>query len=208
MVDELHSEFDLVLWRSLDNLPSIREFLAELPEIKYCVGDNSPKRMLRLQGLTVENGKTLCNTGKTLQATQTEWENLIRYYGGHPLFLKMVATTIHNLFNGNVAEFLHSNINLYGGIGQHLDRQFQALSTREQQLLCHLARQSDRITFKDIRESPTLMPLQALVEAFEGLEGRSFIQKQEDYFILQPAIRYYAIAQCKAIEPSGQVSAS
>lgn len=291
LVDELHTEFDLVLWRSLDTLPPIRELLTELilsfphfsreelahnvqgklsqlirclrsvrcllvldgvervlhpdssdsdnhgnttgkipecewyrrllkrlgevsymgctivtscqklSEIQYGVRDNSPKRMLQLQGLTVEDGKTLCNIGTTLQATQSEWETLIHYYGGHPLFLKMAVATIRNLFNDKVAEFLHGDINPYGEIRQYLDREFQTLSVTEQQLLCYLVQQGDRISFKDIRDqSPPLMILPILIEAFEGLEERSLIVKQKDYFILPPAIRDSAIAWCKANE--------
>jgi len=176
----------------------------KLPEIKPVVGENSPKRMLRLKGLSLEDGQALGNRGGTLQGSQTDWENLVQYYGGNPRFLKIAATTIHNLFNDKIANFLHCNVTLYGEIYQHLDQQFQALSAPEQQLLCHLARQPAPITFQELRDqSPPLMPLQRIIEALEELAGRGLIEKQGNYLVLQPVIRDYASAFCQALNLSG-----
>ncbi|NER22487.1 MAG: NACHT domain-containing protein [Symploca sp. SIO1C2] len=174
------------------------------PEIKHFVGDNSPRRFLHLQGLSLEDCKALCNREGILSGTQTDWENLMNYYGGNPLFLKIAATTIHNLFNSNIGEFLHCNVKLYGEICQKLDQQFRALSASEVQLLCYLAQQPNHISFKELQEqSPPLMPLQAIIEALEELAGRGLIKKQGDYFVLQPVLRDYGSAKCKAIAPSG-----
>ncbi|NES18170.1 MAG: NACHT domain-containing protein [Symploca sp. SIO3E6] len=174
----------------------------KLPEMKHVVGENSPRQMLQLQGLSLEEGKALCNRGGTLPGTPTDWEHLMNYYGGNPQFLKIAATTIHNLFNSQIGEFLHYNVKLYGEIDQQLDQQFQALSAPERQLLCHLARQPDPITFQELREqSPPLMPLQTIIEALEELAGRGLIEKQDDYFVLPPVIRDYGSACCKVIAP-------
>jgi len=180
----------------------------KLPEIKHVIGENSPRRLLQLKGLSLSEGKTLCNRGGILPGTQTDWENLMNYYGGNPRFLKIAATTIHSLFNSNIGEFLQYNVKLYGEIYQQLDQQFQALSFPEKQLLCHLAQQPNPISFKELREqSPPLMPLQTIIEALEELAGRGLIEKQGDYFVLQPVRWDYASTCCQAIAPSEEILA-
>ncbi|NEP09557.1 MAG: NACHT domain-containing protein [Symploca sp. SIO2C1] len=168
----------------------------KLPDMKHVIGESSPRRLLCLQGLSLEDGKTLCNKGGTLQGTPTDWENLINYYGGNPLFLKIAVTTIHNLFNSKIPEFLQYNVKLYGEIYQQLDQQFRALSAPEQLLLCHLAQQPDPTTFQELLDqSPPLMALQTIIEVLEELAGLALIEKQGDYFVLQPVLRDYASAK-------------
>ena len=170
----------------------------EPQEVKHVVGENLPARVLRIEGLTVEQGQKLFDLRGAFEATPTDWQQLIEYYDGHPLFLKIAANTILKLFNGNIAEFLRYDVRLYGDIRKHLDEQFQGLSEAEWQLLCCLARQSGSATLDELRDRvQSLMPLQDMLEALENLEGRTLIEKKGGDFCLGPVMRDYAIANCQ-----------
>jgi hypothetical protein len=60
---------------------------------------------------------------------------LIDSYAGNPLFLKLVATTIQDLFAGSVDQFLEQGTLVFGDIRRILDQQFNALSELEN-ILC------------------------------------------------------------------------
>ena len=54
-------------------------------------------------------------------------EKLIQYYRGHPLALKIAATSILDLFNGNISDFLE-NTTVSNGDRNLLNHQFERLS--------------------------------------------------------------------------------
>jgi hypothetical protein len=41
-----------------------------------------------------------------LTSSESEWSLLIQRYAGNPLFIKIVATAIQDLFNGSISKFL------------------------------------------------------------------------------------------------------
>ncbi len=64
-----------------------------------------------------------------------EYHILIDSYGGNPLFLKLFATTIQDLFAGSVDQFLEQDTLVFGDIRRILDQQFNRLSELEN-ILC------------------------------------------------------------------------
>jgi len=69
-------------------------------EITALKGENSPVRTLQLKGIGAAAAEILRQ--KSLLNPET-WENLINAYQGNPLWLKIVATTIQEIFRGRVA---------------------------------------------------------------------------------------------------------
>ncbi len=69
-------------------------------------GDSLPVRSLQLTGLLETEGRELFNVKGQFTASEDQWQVLISRYGGNPLALKIVASSIRDFFDGNVSQFL------------------------------------------------------------------------------------------------------
>ncbi len=161
--------------------------------IRIKEGINSPIRSLRLSGLTGgEAEKVLAEKG--FSASGQECQSLVKLYAGNPLALKIVATTIHELFDGNIALFLEQGTIVFGDISDLLDQQFNRLSTLEQQVMYWLVINREWISFRELQED--IIPavsLKDLLETLESLQLRSLIEKKSGYFTQQPVVMEYVI---------------
>jgi len=115
--------------------------------------------------------------------------------------LKIISTTIHELFNGNVAEFLKQTALVLGDMLQSLlYEQFERLSDLEKDVLYWLALKRRPTTLADLRAD---MSWQAsgskLLDALESLRSRSLIEKitegAEILFMLEPVMLKYVNRQ-------------
>jgi len=68
-------------------------------------GRNLQVRSFRLSGLKPVEGQEIFKA-KGLSGSEDKSAVLIEQYAGNPLALKIVATAIQDVFDGNVAEFL------------------------------------------------------------------------------------------------------
>ncbi|MGL4497741.1 MAG: NB-ARC domain-containing protein [Planktothrix sp.] len=157
---------------------------------------------------TLEGSKSHCRTlpidglGEFAQEILTEmelndedkWLELIQFYSGNPLWLKIAANTIKELFDGSVAEFLSFPSPFLGDIETILHEHYQRLSPIERQVLSWLASQA---TVVDIFAHQTDLPLSEseLLKAVHSLLKRSLIEKVKEKgrsrFTLPPAIKEY-----------------
>ncbi|ASC73295.1 uncharacterized protein XM38_042590 [Halomicronema hongdechloris C2206] len=116
------------------------------------------------------------------------WNQLIRIYRGNPLVLKIVATTIRELFNGRVKDFLKQRITLItSDVSYLVEQQVQRLSTAEQTLLYELARLQKPVEIARLQQllSPEILqPLGSLVR-------RSLVEKSPAGFTLRPVVMEY-----------------
>ncbi|MBD2500555.1 WD40 domain-containing protein [Anabaena azotica] len=160
-------------------------------ELSLLEGKSLPVRSLQLSGLKVVEGQEILKV-KGLSAAEDEWEAMIECYGGNPLALKIVATTIEDVFGGNVTEFLQQNTFVFGDIRDILDQQFERLSDLEKEIMYWLAINCEPISISELRDdilSP--VPLQKLLEALESLVRRSLVEKSTTSFTLQPVVMEY-----------------
>ncbi|WP_257236212.1 hypothetical protein [Nostoc sp. 'Peltigera malacea cyanobiont' DB3992] len=97
-------------------------------------GDGLPVRTLALSGLEVAAGQTILKL-KGLSGSEDETRQLVECYGGNPLALKIAATSIRDLHEGNIACFFAEGTTVFQGIGNLLEQQFKRLSTSEQQVM-------------------------------------------------------------------------
>lgn len=167
-------------------------------ELAALEGKTLPVRSLQLTGLKEEAREIFKE--KNLSEVD-KWENLIQLYRGNPLALKIVATTIQELFGGNVSEFLKENTIVFGDIGDILDEQFERLSTLEQEILYWLAIECKPVSLPKLREdilSPVALP--ELIEALESLRRRSLIERTATggsalFTLQQPVVTEYITSQ-------------
>ncbi|TFI54554.1 NACHT domain-containing protein [Mastigocladus laminosus UU774] len=160
-------------------------------EVALMEGRSLPVHSLLLTGLNVEEGQEILKV-KGLSATDKECKRMIDLYAGNPLALKIIATTIQDIFGGNVTQFLEQDAAVFGDIRDVLDQQFARLSNLEKEIMYWLAINREPVSLSDLREdilSPT--PPKKLLEALESLVRRSLIDQSAATFTLQPVVMEY-----------------
>jgi WD40 repeat protein len=165
-------------------------------------GTTLPVRSLHLDGLTSCEGKEIF-AAKGLSCSEVQQQLLFEHYRGNPLALKIVATNIQELFNGDVAQFLEEGTAVFGDIWDLLAQQFTRLSMAEQQVMYWLAINREPIALSELKQDilPIVSPRE-LLEALESLQQRSLIEKATlsaskniASFTQQPAVMEYVTAQ-------------
>ncbi|MHC0067053.1 WD40 domain-containing protein [Nostoc sp. UIC 10890] len=156
-------------------------------------GKNSPIRSLKLSGLTQVEGQTIL-AEKGCCVSEDQCQVLVEYYAGNPLALKIVATTIEDLFDGNTAQFLQQGTIVFGDISDLLGQQFNRLSTLEQQVMYWLTINREWVSFTELQgDIIPAISLKALLETLESLQLRSLIEKKSGNFTQQPVVMEYVI---------------
>ncbi|GAP96963.1 WD40 domain-containing protein [Leptolyngbya sp. NIES-2104] len=170
-------------------------------EVAALEGESLPVRSLFLTGLDLIAGQNILKA-KGLSGTRIEAETLIQCYQGNPLALKIAATSILDLFAGNIAEFLQQGAIVFNGIRNLLDRQIRRLSAIEIQIMYWLAINREPVSATNLQAD--LIPKRSkadILEALESLKWRSLIEKakpsdsNEAYFTQQPVVMEYITAQ-------------
>ncbi len=161
----------------------------KLPEIL----ESETARSFRLSGLSAIEAVQLLQFNQ-LVATAGTLTQLIELYRGNPLALKIAAATIQELFDGDVAEFLHQKTAVFGDITTLLNQQFDRLSDLEKQIMTWLAINRDGATIAQLAEDIVpLIPKRYLIDAASSIARRPIVEKQGALFTLQPVVMEYVI---------------
>ena len=152
-------------------------------------------RSLQLTGLQQPEAQFILKD-KGLVSGEDESQLLIERYTGNPLALKIVATTIQSLFDGNVSRFLEQGTVVFGDIWELLDQQFNRLSALEKQVMYSIASNRKWVSLPQLRNDvlPNISPRE-LLETLESLQQRSLIEKDSASFTQQPVIMEYMSQQ-------------
>ncbi|MEC4817011.1 MAG: NB-ARC domain-containing protein [Scytonema sp. PMC 1069.18] len=180
----------------------------ELLEIKAL-----PVQILSLTGLQEEEAEKVFKyflrrqedkDGETEENTLIQ--TIIKSYSYSPLALKIVATTIKEIFDGSIVDFLEDLGQTAEDIGgeifvgallkDFLKQQFSRLSEMEKQVMYWLAINRDWVSIPELRDDiiPSLSASE-LLEILESLQRRSLIEKQAARFTLQPVLMEYVSEQ-------------
>ncbi|TAE42325.1 MAG: AAA family ATPase [Oscillatoriales cyanobacterium] len=161
-------------------------------------GENLPVRSLKLFGLSPPVCQQIL-ADKGLKVTLLQCRDIVNYFGGNPLALKLAATTIQTLFGGDTKAFLAQGNTVFSDLWDLLDRQFDRLSPLQQQIMYWLAINQEAATPAKLKAEilPEVSGRQ-LMEALEALAERSLIfdERSLNYtastsLMLQPAIAEY-----------------
>ena len=154
-------------------------------------GETLPVRTFRLRGLSEKEGEKILQA-KGIDGSESETFKLVKYYDGNVLALKVVATTIRDLFGGNIQEFLREQMSIFGDVRHLLDRQFERLSALEQDIIYWLAINREPITLSELREDlVSTVPRLNLMEGLESLSRRSLVEQNQACFTLQSVVMEY-----------------
>jgi WD40 repeat protein len=158
-------------------------------------GENLPVRSLPVSGLPFAEGQTiLAKKGFALSANDSA--TLVRQYAGNPLALKIVATTIQELFDGQVAQFLAQGTVIFGDISDLLTQQFSRLSRLEQQMMFWLAINRESLSLAELQaDIVPAMSARSHLETLESLQARSLIERNSTQFTQQPVVMEYVTEQ-------------
>lgn len=163
-------------------------------EIAALEGQNQAVRSLKLGGLGEAAVEILKNKGLS---EECEYSELIEAYSGNPLALKIVTTTIKDMFGGSIANFLRNGLFL-GDYSDTLSRQFDRLSSLEIQLLHCMAKEVKPVEIEKLCSNIQQDRDSDFFKTLESLFRRSLIEtvpaETETLFALQPAIKKYLMS--------------
>lgn len=159
-------------------------------EIAMLEGMDLPVRSLLLRG-SLEAAIALIQS-KGLFGTDQEQQQLGQFYGYNPLALKIVATSIQDLFDGDVAAFLAQDTTILNNIQRLLEQQCQRCTAIEKTVMYWLAINRKWTTVNELMEDivPRISRAE-LLEALESLRWRSLIEKQSGSYTQQPVVMEY-----------------
>ena len=164
-------------------------------EIATYSGEQLAVRSLQLTGLQVTEINTIYRAISTFWGTPEEWQQLVDYYGGNPLSLKIVASAIQDLFDGNISQFLQcwrSEVFILDGIRDLLDCQFNRLSDLEKEVMYWLAIEREPVTVIELQDDVlSVLSKQQLVNTLNSLCRRCLIDRNSGKFTQNPLITDY-----------------
>ncbi|MEM6753001.1 MAG: NB-ARC domain-containing protein [Cyanobacteria bacterium P01_C01_bin.38] len=205
-----NSKIDVPIFQYLPGYEAFGEFIQRLGESQHqsCLllasrekpqeiaaeeGENLPVRSLKLTGLNEKQTLSILKSKGFADLKEKESQQIMQRYAGNPLFIKLVATAIQELFAGNIEEFLQQQTVVFGDIRVLLDEQFNRLSVLEKQIMFLLALNDDFDLQKLQKELALRVTGRLTLEAVELLQRRSLIDRVQTGFSLTPVLREYLI---------------
>lgn len=183
-------------------------------EIAVLQGADLAVRSHKLSGMQRQEARQLL-VARGFNGSEGGMEQLVQQYRGNPAALRIVATTIHELFNGNISEFLKQTALALGDVLRTLlYQQFERLSELEKDILYCLAirgRPASLVLLRD--EMNAISSGSELLDALESLRWRSLIEKStegnEVVFMLEPVVMKYVSKKfidevCKEVDAIAQ----
>ena len=187
-----------------------RDLIVRLCEVNHnsclmLVSSEEPTELTLLAGEKVRTFKPAISAEitreifqeKGLSVPNKELEILLARYGGNLLALKIVATTIHKFFDGNVLKFVEATaLFIEEHISNLLAQQFDRMSSSEQEIAYWLAIAKSPISLATLQEKMLVnSSLSDLLKNLDSLGRRSLIDKisegTETVFMLGALIVQY-----------------
>jgi len=138
-----------------------------------------PIKSLELSGL--DDVEILKGTGLK---NEDSWLKLINLYEGNPVYLKSIAISIKNIFDGDVAEFLADNsLIITKNMQDNFNQLFNKLSPIEQQLVLELSKFDKPVSREYLRQSLDLSSMD-LINGLQSLQQRYLVTKIKEDKIL------------------------
>jgi WD40 repeat protein len=173
------------------------------------LSESEGQPILQAKGLDFSGDEAASSESGRLRVSPSQ--ELIDRCGGNPLALKIVATTIQQVYNGNIAEFLSQNTLAFAEIRSLLDEHYNRLSALEKQVMYWLAIEREPVATQNLREDIIPQVAKAkLLEALKSLADRSLIERSAGRFTQQPVVMEYMterlIEQCCQEIEAGEIA--
>jgi NB-ARC domain len=154
--------------------------------------DNSAVCLLQLTGLGEAATEILREKGLL---DEEYWPGLIELYRGNPLWLKLVAQTINNLFNGRVSQYLsYQPVFLGDELTPILQQHYQRLSEIEKQAIVLISNETEPLSLTQLM-AKCQGSQRELFTAIQSLTRRGMLEKlsyeAETVFQVQHILKKY-----------------
>ncbi|BAY19167.1 putative Transcriptional Regulator, Fis family protein [Anabaenopsis circularis NIES-21] len=150
-------------------------------ELAVLEGKNLRVKFLQLSSINLGESREIL-LDKGCQCTDKQLEELVKRYSGNPLALKIVGTTVYDLFSNNITEFLREiqeENAVYGDIQSLLETQFNRLSDIEKQVMYRLAIHREYLSLAQLKNDLRTTDVESkILEVVESLLRRSLIEKE------------------------------
>ena len=143
-------------------------------------------RAVELQGLDRQSCQELLENSDLI-GTSTDWELLVAKYRGNPQQLKLVANTIRDIFDRQIAKFLAADLPIVSRIELLLSAQLESLSSAEQEILAYLSLQTEPVTIDRLVVEIELES----VRLVDKLVSKYLIEVKDNRFCLPDIIQAY-----------------
>lgn len=162
-------------------------------EVAKLEAENRQVCCLELHGLDLRSAKEILREKRLIE--EEKWQELIEKYQGNPLWLKIIAIMIQDLFGGRVGEFVkYDNLLLNEDLKDILHQEIDRLSDIEKQIISSIAEETAAVAISQIL-SHLQLPASELMNAMQSLGRRSLISKinqgNETLFNLLPVVKQY-----------------
>jgi AAA+ ATPase superfamily predicted ATPase len=127
---------------------------------------------------------------------QENWEKLIYLYQGNPLYLKLVATLLNQLFNSQITISQTENCLLPEELQMILSTQIERLSPLEKEILTYLAINDNQYSLNQLLDIFNL-PKNQIINTFQSLMRRTLIEQNsatseiENNYTVAPIFKEY-----------------
>lgn len=154
-------------------------------------GTTSPVRSLKLKGLGEQARSLLREKGLS---GEPDWHTLIEQYRGNPLMLKLAATTVREVFDGNVTEFLATTLFPHS-VTDFVLPMIQQISALESQVMLEIVEGDLPINLQQLIANLPELSTQDIIDAVVSLKQRSLIESRDKEFTLVPVIKEVFLKQ-------------
>lgn len=162
-------------------------------EITCWEAENGRVQSLYLSGLNTQSALRLVSL-QDLIGSNSEKEYFVNLYANNPLAINSVALTIKNLFQGNLTEFLATNVRLVSNIRDLLEEHLNRLCKEEKKLLDAIAVNEQLKQLRGVgKEVNFNLSMSKQLEVVESLQRRSLIQLNSLQFCQESLLRPYIL---------------
>jgi GTPase SAR1 family protein len=149
------------------------------------------ERALELQGLDRQSCQELLENSDLI-GTANDWEKLIVKYRGNPQQLKLVANTIRDIFDRQIAKFLAADLPIVARVELLISEQLNNLASAELLTLAYLSLQPEPVTLDRLVADIHLLLVESYsVRVVDRLVSKYLIEVIDDRFYLPDSIQAY-----------------
>ncbi|AFZ33959.1 WD-40 repeat-containing protein [Stanieria cyanosphaera PCC 7437] len=162
-------------------------------EITCWEAENGRVQSLYLSGLNTQSALKLVSL-QDVSGSYLEKEYFVNLYANNPLAINSVALTIKNLFQGNLTEFLATNVRLVSNIRDLLEEHLNRLCEEEKKLVDAIAVNEQLKQLRGIgKEINFNFSMSKQLEVVESLQRRSLIKLNSLQFCQESLLRPYLL---------------
>jgi hypothetical protein len=152
-------------------------------------------RYWELGRLSYTEGRQLFTPSENFHGSETQWRELIEFYNGNPLALKLAASHIYEQFGGDIAVFWQEGRPIFAKLEELLDSHFARFSDREREILYWLVIHREPVSIATIKEDiVAISNQQKAADTMRSLQRKLPIEQTEEdrkLFSLQPVLVEY-----------------